>query len=385
MADPSLAYSLKGVEKPRGLLGSIGRPAFRALATQQGPWVYAVWLWEPRCALTGRCNIGRHHKKIWESGMVPHNPITQEEVATGIHMITSPLGGRRLQFYALQDGNSVTLFDAGLPGSVTEWISQCKLRPTPSRIVISHADADHLGDGNALRRNFPDILVLAHSADQPWIESPQLLVQERYNCVQSKHGIGYSQSELFALVESCGGGVHVDETISESDELLIDSEPWTVLFVPGHSPGHIAIWNDHRHILLMGDAALGFGVPSYDGRLAMPPTHQFIEDYLATLKRLEQLDVEIALTGHWPPLDRSAFRRLVRDSQECVWRDLDFLRHQVRTRKFTFAELMKTLNDRFRAWPEASDIHYFYALSGYLDYLKRRGEISIDTSGIHKI
>ncbi len=117
----------------------------------------------------------------------------------------------------------------------------------------------------------------------------------------------------------------------------------------------------------------------------MPPTHELIDEYLDTLGRLARLDVDTELSGHWPSLDRSGFAGLVRDSRECVFRDLAFLLSTLRSKSFRFAELLQALNDPFRAWPESADIHYHYALSGYMSYLERRGELSMEQNIVRGI
>jgi glyoxylase-like metal-dependent hydrolase (beta-lactamase superfamily II) len=147
----------------------------------------------------------------------------------------------------------------------------------------------------------------------------------------------------------------------------------------------VALWSEQKHILLLGDAVLGSGVPGYDGNLSMPPTHQFIADYLRTLDRLDQLKIGIALTGHWNPLDEKEFKNLIANSRECVHRDLSFVQGCVAKGPKTFTELLEAFTQSFRAWPEDASIHYFYALSGYLDYLAAKGELTVENSVVRTL
>lgn len=298
------------------------------------------------------------------------------QTVPGVYRTCRTAGDRRLQFYAIEAGEEMVLFDAGLPGDVTEWTRVFR-PPRVNRIIISHADADHFGGAGDFARDAAWPQVLAHEADRAWIESPELLIAERYGCARD-FGVGYDDSELAALLRACGGGVRLDATLADGEELRIGDKTWTVLHVPGHSPGHIALWQPSSRTLLLGDAALGFGVPDVGGGISMPPTHQFIDDYLTSLERLALLEPDLAFTGHWLPMNRETFSGLIRESRECVDRDLAFLRSVLRGRSHSFCELLAELNGRFRKWPQSADIHYFYALLGYLRFLAGRGEISFE-------
>lgn len=44
-----------------------------------------------------------------------------------------------------------------------------------------------------------------------------------------------------------------DEFLNENDHLSVGNESFTVLFVPGHSPGHIAFYNEKQKVVIAGD------------------------------------------------------------------------------------------------------------------------------------
>jgi glyoxylase-like metal-dependent hydrolase (beta-lactamase superfamily II) len=82
-----------------------------------------------------------------------------------------------------------------------------------------------------------------------------------------------------------------------------------VVHVPGHTPGSIALYVPGRKLLFVGDAAAHtFGL--------RPPIGAFTEDHAqarASIRKLAELDFEVACFGHGRPLDREAphaFRRL---------------------------------------------------------------------------
>lgn len=275
----------------------------------------------------------------------------------GLARLTDSMGPRMVNFYALADDGGCTLFDAGLPGSVQSRIATGKI-PTPvTRMVISHADADHLGDAGSLR----EAEILCHALDRDWIEDHDALVDERYRPI-------YGTESLPTLREMCGPNFMVNRTLEDGEALRIGAFAWRVLHVPGHTHGHIALWREEDGVLLIGDAVLGFAVPNQHGQPSMPPTHGYIAEYLSTIERFQGVPVSTVLSGHWPPLDAGQFRSLLADSRRCIDRDLEEMvsySNQPRSARDYF----EWICSKFRCWPQPEDVHYAFAVTGYLEYL----------------
>lgn len=312
--------------------------------------------------------------------------VSEQEIAPGICLLAQRVDGRRLNFCALTDDDGLVLLDVGLPGSATSWLDRQAPSTAVTEIWISHADADHLGDGHAVSRRHPEATIIAHAADREWIEHHDRLVDERYDGPGSRFGFHYDRSTLTALREACGPDFKVHRLAEPGAAFSIGNRVWEVLHVPGHSPGHLALWSPSDGVLWFADAVLGFGVPTLNGGLAMPPTHQNIEDYLRTVERLSHLPVQLAVSGHWPVLDGPGFRRLLEESRCCIARDLAFVRTALRERhRATFRELHQLLNATHGTWPASADVHYFYALSGYIEWLEARREVRVDGDVIERL
>jgi glyoxylase-like metal-dependent hydrolase (beta-lactamase superfamily II) len=278
----------------------------------------------------------------------------------GVIRLTDPLGPRLVHFYELPGDGGCTLFDAGLPGSVISRLGSGEIPGPVIRGLISHADADHLGDAGSLQ----SAEMLCHKLDRDWICNHDRLVSERY-------GPAYASQELPALRRLCGPDFEVQRTVEEGEILRIGRFEWRVLHVPGHTHGHIALWREWDGVLLIGDAILGFAVPDSHGKPSMPATHCHIGEYLQTIHRLASLPVSTVLSGHWPALDMAEFRQLLADSRHCVERDLEFLL-ALSAEPHTTSDYIATICSKFRRWPESEDTHYFFAVTGYLEYLTAR-------------
>ena len=300
------------------------------------------------------------------------------EAAPGITCYREPLGIRFVNFFSLDDTGGYTLFDTAIPGVVTTWLDDGEMAGSIDRVIISHSDADHFGDTAALKERFPYLQVLCHPKDRRWIEDHDIILKERYDHARPIYDFGYDQDTLNFLRGLCGPNFLVDQNIVDGDILQIGARSWEVLHVPGHSPGHITLWSANDGILLLGDAALGFGPPDFSGTPSMPSTHQFIADYLNTIDRLEKVPVNLVLSAHWPFLDRDQFKKLLVDSRERVKQDLTLILQACQERPRTYAELIVLLSNAFRTWPESEDTSYMFALSGSLEYLLADGLLRKD-------
>ena len=103
---------------------------------------------------------------------------------------------------------------------------------TPTRLVLTHAHIDHILGNAWVYRTFglkPEL----HVADVPILENGTRVAQ--------MYGIHYDPSpEPGHLIEK-------GETIRSGEDEL------EVLFVPGHAPGHIALFSKDQRFVIAGD------------------------------------------------------------------------------------------------------------------------------------
>lgn len=313
------------------------------------------------------------------------------EVSPGVREVVHDAGHYVVRHVVLDAGDGgrdggVWLWDTGLPGQATRWLESSGSSVVRG-ILISHADADHFGDAGSLSSG--GVRLYAHEADRRWIEDTNAIVRERYDCARGRFGFGYSQAALRDLGSACGTKVTVSSAVAEGQLVALSEEggrAWRVLHLPGHSPGHIGLWNPDSGVLLCGDAVLGDGVVGSDGvTRVMPPTHQYIAGYLRTIERLRALPVRLAITGHWPLLNGDSFHALLDLSEATVRRDLDFVVKLVSKGPLRFEELVSTWNERMRRWPREADVHAFYCLLGTVEYLEAGGLVQVEQEMIVRV
>jgi glyoxylase-like metal-dependent hydrolase (beta-lactamase superfamily II) len=97
---------------------------------------------------------------------------------------------------------------------------------------------------------------------------------------------------------------------------------WTVelLHAPGHTPGHLIIWDTKNQAAFMGEAALGYGLCSNEGQYFSPPPYYDSEAYLSTLDMLVALEPQYLFNTHFGIMEGEAAARFLWESRDYVER-----------------------------------------------------------------
>ena len=230
------------------------------------------------------------------------------------------LGGLAVNVYVLLGPDETVLVDSGFPGRAEELLVAIEQlgRPASSirRIFYTHTHIDHMGAGPDWASLVPAEHVVWHGAvgfAESWdveneattrwgtwlgdvIEEPRILDVIANN----KQKVELKQRPPIGPIRVAREG----EPISAGPCIL---EP---VFVPGHDPHHIALWDNTRKLAFTGDAVLA--VPTPLCRVMGDDVGQYLE----SLARLTELDVEVAYPGHGIPLTR--FEGQVARSREFV-------------------------------------------------------------------
>jgi glyoxylase-like metal-dependent hydrolase (beta-lactamase superfamily II) len=126
--------------------------------------------------------------------------------------------------------------------------------------------------------------------------------------------------------------------------------------------------------LLVGDAVLGPFAPTADGRAAFPPTYRDVDDYLATIGRIERLAPDLLLASHEPVRRGGAVAEFLAASRDFVDRLDGAVRAALLRSRWTLADLALELGPRLGEWPPEAHPVMRYPLLGHLERLIARGE-----------
>jgi glyoxylase-like metal-dependent hydrolase (beta-lactamase superfamily II) len=229
--------------------------------------------------------------------------VTVVELRPGVHRLEELDGPRLLCQYVVEGAERTLAVDAGLPESPERGLLPLLARlGRPATLVVTHPDADHSAGAAALRAALPELEIVAGEADAGLVGNPERTLAERYRAFESE-GIGPPPERLDAMRARLGAPFAVDRALEGDTGLDLGGRRAEVLQVPGHSPGHLAVWLPEERVAIAGDAVMGRGIPRTDGSLLYPPMYAPPSAYRATIARLEALAPDLLLLGHEPPLE----------------------------------------------------------------------------------
>ena len=229
------------------------------------------------------------------------------EIAPGIHRVEGRFAGRYL-FQHVLVGERLMLIDTGIVDTPEElifpYLSAIGRSPGDvDYVVCTHPDADHLGGNGQVRREASRYRFLAHARDRRWLEDPDAMVAERYDGFRAEHGVGDPPEALAESRRLCGEPVQVDVSVTGGEEVALASD-WRVelLHTPGHSEGHLSVWDPRSSTLIIADAAMGAALPYVDGSPALAATYTHPQSYAETSRRLRERGARLLLTAHFPAM-----------------------------------------------------------------------------------
>jgi len=235
------------------------------------------------------------------------------EEAPGIHRIDSVLGPRPFSQYLLRDERSL-LFDTGVKETPEEVILPFLDGLQPDLVLISHADVDHYGGNAAIREAAPRAIFLAHELDVPWIENTEQILRERYGWY-APYGLDYDPDVVIWLRAALGPDTPVDVHLRAGERIRLGPRLTVeVLHLPGHTAGHLGLWDPASRTAIVMDAVLGRGLLDLDKNVIHPPPYFEIEPYLGAARKLQALAPQRLLTAHYDVMEGAEVDRFLADT-----------------------------------------------------------------------
>ena len=240
------------------------------------------------------------------------------EVARDIHRVEGDLGERYVCQYLVVGEERTLLVDTGLREMPRTVIAPYLDGRPVDDVLISHADVDHCGGNVAMRELAPGARFLCGEADRAWIESNAAMLAGNYRWYEP-YGFGPSAEDVAFLEHELGGDAPIDVGLRGGETLRLGPDRrLEVLALPGHTLGHLGLWDAETGAAIVIDAVLADGVYDRAGKRLIPPRYYDAAAYEATIRRLRELDPELLLTAHYEVMERPAAR-------EFLDRSLDFV------------------------------------------------------------
>jgi glyoxylase-like metal-dependent hydrolase (beta-lactamase superfamily II) len=233
------------------------------------------------------------------------------EVARGIYRVEGDLGERYVCQYLIVGEERTLLVDTGLREMPRTVIAPYLDGRRVDDVLISHADVDHCGGNVAMRELAPGARFLCGEPDRAWIESNAAMLAGNYRWYEA-YGFGPSAEDIAFLEHELGGDAPIDAFLRGGETLRLGpGRELEVLALPGHTLGHLGLWDAEAGAAIVIDAVLADGVYDRAGNRLIPPRYYDAAAYEATIRRLRALDPELLLTAHYEVMERAAAREFL--------------------------------------------------------------------------
>ncbi len=232
------------------------------------------------------------------------------EILPGIYRLQIPIPNNPLGYtntYVLKGDNERVLID---PGTNTEegfnllksGLAEIGVAIEDiTQIIITHAHGDHYGLADRVKQ-LSQAKVLMHYQDGLLMQRMHTNMEERLRQTEQWLGINGVPTESSAFHTTAwrilppSNPVMPDVTLQGDETLSIGSFNLKVLWTPGHSYGHICLYEPNQKILFSGDHILPVITPHIS--LQADSDSNPLSDFLISLKTLSQLDVRLVLPAH---------------------------------------------------------------------------------------
>ncbi len=227
-------------------------------------------------------------------------------------MADAPDWPNSANIYVVPDENGFAMIDVGCGGinavellkeGLRHWNLEIEQLHT---VVLSHAHPDHMGAmGWILEEANPKVYV--HHLDMgPALDPGKLdftfdisIAKERW--AADNPGRGLAEFSILEYLDSSGclmSAAEQVEPLPTDRNLPLGGFEFQVIHTPGHSPGHVSLFEKKTHTLLAGD--LVGRVPAW-----YVPAAGGVVGYLESLAKLEALDAAILFPAHGPIIEEA--------------------------------------------------------------------------------
>jgi glyoxylase-like metal-dependent hydrolase (beta-lactamase superfamily II) len=210
--------------------------------------------------------------------------------------------------YMLKRGGDTVLVDCGWNTdnaykALEAGMQEHGSHPTEvQKLVITHVHPDHYGMAGRIKQ-LASCDVILHEKDAEVITdrylAPKKLTDDMSGFM-SMNGV----PELNAPTMSRGSmsmidkvaAVPADTEVKGGETFKVGDMDFEIIWTPGHSPGHICLYEPNRKILLTGDHVLPTITPNVS--IHTQTNGSPLGDYMRSLEKLVDLDVELVLPAH---------------------------------------------------------------------------------------
>ncbi len=228
-----------------------------------------------------------------------------EEILPNFYRIEVPLPGSPLEAtnsYVIKGAERSLIIDTGwnredCRTALVSGLRECDVDLREADFFITHMHADHLGLVSALATDGAKIYL--DQADLAFFASTMPEYWEKQSDFARRHG--FPEEELVRVSSSHPGhryssGAPLDFCIpKDGDTITIGDYLFECIETPGHCRGHLCLYEPSKKIFIAGDHILVDITPNIS---LWSDERNPLSEYLTSLDKVYNLDVELVLPGH---------------------------------------------------------------------------------------
>jgi glyoxylase-like metal-dependent hydrolase (beta-lactamase superfamily II) len=314
-----------------------------------------------------------------------------EEILPSLYRIEVPLPGsplRATNSYVIKGAERSLIIDTGwnredCMEALVSGLKECGVDLQQADFFITHMHADHSGLVSVLARDGATIYFGRADADVIRSTTPghwDKMVDFASKC-------GFPRDELEIAIGNHPGRRYSPDnslnlyTLRDGDTIGIGDYLFECVETPGHTAGHICLYEPTRKVFICGDHILFDITPNIT---LSSEERNPLKEYLISLDKVYDLDVGLVLPGH-----RSIFRNQKERIQELKQHHQERLEEVVsilakgNQNAFQIASQM-TWDIGYKAWdlfPPAQKLFAFGEALAHLKYLEEEGQVGRKIEG----
>jgi len=317
-----------------------------------------------------------------------------EEILPSLYKIEVPLPGSPLKAtnsYVVKGTERSLIIDTGWNRedcmvALVSGLKECGVDLRQADLFITHMHADHSGlvsaiavEGARIYFGRADAEIIRYITPEHWDEMIDFAGRCGFPREELERAVGNHPGRRYNPSNSLN--LHI---LKNGDTVSVGDYLFECIETPGHTPGHICLYEPDKKVFICGDHILFDITPNIT---LSSKERNPLKEYLISLDKVYDLDVRLTLPGH-----RSTFRNHKERIQELKQHhrarldEIISILAQGRQNAFQIASQM-TWDIGYKSWdlfPPAQKLFAFGEALAHLKYLEEEGAVgrAIEGNGI---
>ncbi|AHF07333.1 MBL fold metallo-hydrolase [Desulfitobacterium metallireducens] len=245
-------------------------------------------------------------------------------------------------------------------------IQELKVDLNKTDVILTHMHPDHVGLASYLQEKGAKVyisLVDGELINSVYTQKNKSPLQELYEVLTEDKDIEAVRGHAFGDNSTEAIQFHY---LIEGDKFFVGDYEFEVVSIPGHTPGHIGLYERKHRLFFGGDHILEHISPSV---VFWGFDQDILNQYINSLKKVYELDVDYLFTAHLNIIrdHRRRIEELIAHCEERLVETENLLNQGKLTPKETAAQMHWSLRTK---WEDFSKLEKFSAIGETLAFLE---------------